>query len=315
MLAVKFKSKRVVVEEVPPPTGSDVLVRVRACGICGSDWTLLESGYPIHGIPGHEIAGELMDGTPVAIEPLDPCGDCRYCVQGDYQVCPGGADRIYGVSRDGGMAEQIRVPARCLVTLPRGLDARTGFLVEPLAVAIHGVRRARVEKSARVLVVGAGSIGLCAAVAASSVGAEVALLARHAGQIEAGVKLGVEIVEPGCLGQYDVVLDCAGTQSATATAWQALRPNGTLLLLAPSWGTIEIPGFTAIAKELQFVVSKMYGSVGTLRDVDSAAAILASRDEIADALISHRYPLADATRAFETARDRKSGAIKVVLEP
>jgi 2-desacetyl-2-hydroxyethyl bacteriochlorophyllide A dehydrogenase len=315
MLAVKFESKRVVVEEVPPPTGSDVLVRVRACGICGSDWTLLESGYPIHGIPGHEIAGELPDGTPVAIEPLDPCGDCRYCVQGDYQVCPGGADRIYGVSRDGGMAEQIRVPARCLVTLPRGLDARTGFLVEPLAVAIHGVRRARVEKSARVLVVGAGSIGLCAAVAASSVGAEVALLGRHPGQIEAGVKLGVEIVEPDRLGQYDVVLDCAGTQSATATACQALRPNGTLLLLAPSWGTIEIPGFTAIAKELQFVVSKMYGCVGTLRDVDSAAAILASRDEIADALISHRYPLADATRAFETARDRKSGAIKVVLEP
>ena len=315
MLAVKFDSKTVRVEERPPPSGSDVLVRVRACGICGSDLTLLDSGYPVHGIPGHEIAGELMDGTPVAIEPIDPCGHCRYCVQGDYQVCPDAADRIYGVSQDGGMAEEIRVPARCLVTLPRGLDARTGFLVEPLAVAIHGVRRARIEKSTRVLVVGAGSIGLCAAVAASSVGAEVALLARHSGQIEAGAKLGIEVVDSEHLGHYDVVLDCAGTESATAIACQALRPNGTLLLLAPSWDTIELPGFTAIAKELQFVVSKMYGRAGTLRDVDLAASILTAREEIGDVLISHRYPLADAARAFETARDRKSGAIKVVLEP
>ena len=315
MLAVRFDSKAVIVGEAPPPSGSDVLVRVRACGICGSDLMLLDSGYPVHGIPGHEIAGELMDGTPVAIEPIDPCGHCRYCVQGDYQVGPDAADRIYGVSRDGGMAEEIRVPARCLVTLPRGLDARTGFLVEPLAVAIHGVRRARIQKSTRVLVIGAGSIGLCAAVAASSVGAEVALLARHAGQIEAGAKLGVEVVDSEHLGHYDVVLDCAGTESATAIACQALRPNGTLLLLAPSWDAIELPGFTAIAKELQFVVSKMYGRAGTLRDVDLAASILTAREEIGDVLISHRFPLADAARAFETARDRKSGAIKVVLEP
>ena len=315
MLAVKFDSKKVVVEEVPPPAGSDVLVRVRACGICGSDLTLLDREFPIQGIPGHEIAGELMDGTPVAIEPIDPCGDCRYCQRGDYQVCPSSAERIYGVSLDGGMAEQIRVPARCLVPLPRGLDPRTAFLVEPLAVAIHGVRRARVEKSMRVLVVGAGTIGLCAVVAASAVGAEVALLARHPGQVEAGAKLGVEIVSSESLDDYDVVLDCAGTPSATAISCQALRPNGTLLLFAPSWETIALPGFTAIAKELQFVVAKMYGRTGTLRDADSAAAILGARDEIADALISHRYALADAPRAFETARDRKSGAIKVVLEP
>ena len=121
MLAVKFHSKKVIIDETPPPAGSDVLVRVRACGICGSDLTLLDSGFPIHGIPGHEISGELEDGTPVAIEPIDPCGECRYCGSGDYQVCVSGAHAIYGVGRDGGMAEQFRVPERCLVPLPRGL--------------------------------------------------------------------------------------------------------------------------------------------------------------------------------------------------
>ena len=315
MLAVKFDSKEVLVEELPAPSGGDVLVRVRACGICGSDLTILDSGFPIYGIPGHEIAGELMDGTPVAIEPIDPCGHCRYCVEGNYQVCPSGADKIYGIGLHGGMAEQIRVPARCLVPLPRGLDSRSGFLVEPLAVAMHGVRRARIEKSMRVLVVGAGTIGLCAAVAVNAAEAEVAVVARHAAQIEAGEKLGVEIVGGESRGEYDVVIDCAGSASATEMACESLRPNGTLLLLAPSWETIEIPGFVSIAKELEFVVSKMYGRVGSLRDIDAAAALLGAREEVSDALISHRFPLADASRAFETARDRKSGAIKVVLEP
>ena len=139
MRAVRFDSKKVIVDEMPEPVGSDVLVRVRACGICGSDVTILDSGFPIRGIPGHEIAGELEDGTPVAIEPLDACGGCRYCADGDYQVCAGADSAIYGVSRDGGMAEQIRVPARCLVPLPRNLDPRSGFLVEPVVQRSHVV--------------------------------------------------------------------------------------------------------------------------------------------------------------------------------
>jgi 2-desacetyl-2-hydroxyethyl bacteriochlorophyllide A dehydrogenase len=315
MLAVRFDSKKVVVDEMPVPTGSDVLVRVRACGICGSDLTILDSGFPIQGIPGHEIAGELEDGTPVAIEPIDPCGQCRYCDDGDYQVCVTGASTIYGVGRNGGMAEQIRVPARCLVPLPRGLDARKGFLVEPLAVAIHGLRRARFESAKHALVVGGGTIGLCAVAAAVSAGAEVGLVARHPAQIEAGKQLGAEIVESGSGGDYDVVFDCAGTASAAVAACEALRPNGMLLMLAPSWTTIELPGLMVIAKELELVVSKMYGRTWTERDVDAAATILGEREEIADALISHRFPLDEAPRAFETARDRQAGSIKVVLEP
>ncbi len=315
MLAVTFDSKNVVLDERPEPRGSDVLIRVRACGICGSDLTVLDSGFPIRGIPGHEIAGELPDGTPVAIEPLDPCGRCRHCIGGDYQVCPNRPEMVIGIGRDGGMAERIRVPKRCVVPLPRGIDARTGFLVEPLAVTVHALRRARIVGGERVLVVGGGSIGLCAVVAASSAGAEVGLVARHDGQIEAGRKLGAEIVEGTSDGDYDVVLDCAGTKGATIRACEALRPNGRLLMLAPSWETIELPGLVVLAKELDLVVSKMYGRGGTARDVDVAADILGARPEVADALVTHRFPLAEAPAAFDVARDRKAGAIKVVLEP
>jgi threonine dehydrogenase-like Zn-dependent dehydrogenase len=315
MLAVKFEAKQVVVDDVPHPTGGDVLVRVRACGICGSDVTILDSGFPIFGTPGHEISGELEDGTPVAIEPIDPCGRCRHCHTGDYQVCVSGTEMIYGIGRDGGMAEELRVPAKCLVPLPRGIDATTGFLVEPLAVALHGVRRAKIDGSMRVLVIGGGTIGLCATAAATSAHAEVGLVARHPAQIEAGTLLGAANVEAGSGGEYDVVLDCAGTASSTASACEALRPNGTLLMLASSWDSIELPGFAVAAKELEIVISTMYGRAGTVRDVDAAATLLGAREEVAAALISHRFPLSDAPKAFETARDRKNGAIKVALQP
>lgn len=315
MLAVQFDSKKVVLADVPPPTGAGVLVNIRACGICGSDVTVLDSGFPIFGIPGHEIAGELQDGTPVAIEPIDPCGSCRYCLGGDHQVCVNGIDMIYGIGRNGGMAEQILVPASCIVPLPRGIDATTGFLVEPLAVAVHGVRRARIDGASRVLVVGGGTIGLCAVAVATSARAQVDLVARHPAQVRAGRLLGAEIVESGAGGDYDVVLDCAGTASATKLACEALRPNGTLLMLASSWDKIELPGLIVAAKELDIVISTMYGRAGTVRDADAAAAILGSREEVAAALISHRFPLSKAPEAFEKSRDRQGGAIKIALEP
>ena len=317
MIGVRFNEGKVEVGEMPAPSGHDVRVRVRACGICGSDLSMLDARFPMAGIPGHEIAGELEDGTPVAIEPLAPCGGCRFCHEGSYQVCERGVEMVYGVGRNGGMAEELRVPARCLVPLPRGLDPRTGFLVEPLAVAVHGLRRARIDGASKVLVVGGGPIGLSAVAAVTAARAEVALVARHAAQVEAGRQLGAEILEAdgAAGGDYDVVIDCAGTESATAAACEALRPNGTLLMLASSWDKIVLPGLTIAAKELEMVVSTMYGRSGTVRDAEAAALILGEREEIGDALVSHRFPLSQAPEAFEAARDRKAGAIKVALEP
>ena len=315
MLAVRFDATKVLLDEVPAPAGSDVLVRVRGCGICGSDLTILDSGFPIAGIPGHEIAGELEDGTPVAIEPIHPCGDCRPCSGGDYQICERGNEMIYGIGRDGGMADYVRVPARCIVALPRSVDARTACLVEPLAVAVHGARRAGVGASSRVLIIGAGSIGLCAAAAVTSAGAHADIIARHPAQLAAARQLGANLVESGSGGDYDIVLDCVGTASATAEACEALRPNGLLLMLASSWGSVILPGLVIAAKELEFKVALMYGRDGDVRDVDIAANILGKREEVADALISHRFPLSQAPQAFEAARDRRGGAIKVVLEP
>jgi threonine dehydrogenase-like Zn-dependent dehydrogenase len=312
MRALQFESGRVRVVDAARPSGDGVRVRVRGCGVCGSDLAMLDAGFAFAGIPGHEIGGELADGTPVAIEPIAACGRCEFCRAGDYQVCRSGTATILGVGRDGGMAEELVVPERCLVRLPAGVAARDACLVEPLAVAVHGLRRAGVHGSQRVVVIGGGAIGLCAVAAARAAGCEVGLVARHEAQRAAGARLGA--LEPEG-SEYDVAIECAGTPGAAAEACARLRPNGTFLLLASCWDQLALPGLVLGAKELTIISSLMYGRGGGGRDADAAAALLGATPSLARILITHRFPLEAAEHAFATARDRKQGAIKVVLEP
>lgn len=296
--------------DVPVARHEGVRVRIRSAGICGSDLQLVESAFAPEVTLGHEMAGELDDGTPVAIEPLVTCRTCDCCERGDYNLCREGPKSVIGVGLDGGMAEEIVVPERCLAPLAPGVSVADASLIEPLAVAVHGIRRVGVGPGARVAVIGGGSIGLCALAAAQAAGAEVALVARHDAQRAAGERLGAGSVK----GEYDVVVDCAGSASALGEAVSVARPGGTLLLLGTYWSGMEMPGIPLCMKEIRVVPSSMYSRQGMVRDFDVAAGLLAARSAIADALITHRFPLAEAVRAFETARDRAAGAIKVVLE-
>lgn len=286
---------------------------VRSAGICGSDLHMIDAGYPMQAIPGHEIAGTLGDGTPVAIEPVLGCGQCDCCVRGDYNLCPTQIERFLGIGHDGGMAEQIVVPEGCLVRLEPGVRAEDACLVEPLAVALHGLRKAGLADTQRVAVIGGGTIGQCALAAVSQAGATVALAARHDVQRAAGERLGAGLVDAS--DGYDLVVDCAGTADALAEACRICRPGGTLLLLASYWDGFEPPGMALCMKEIRVVPSFMYGRFEGGRDVEAAAALLAARPEIPEVIITHRLPLEAAAEAFELARDRKSGSIKVVLAP
>jgi threonine dehydrogenase-like Zn-dependent dehydrogenase len=311
MRAVRVVNGAVEVVDVPSPSGDGVLVRIRAAGICGSDLHMLEHGYHPPVTLGHELAGELRDGTPVAIEPLVPCGACELCAAGDYNLCRSAPSMIVGIMRDGGMAEELRVPARCLVPLPAGVAARDASLVEPLAVCLHGLRKAGLHGGQRVAVVGAGSIGLLAVAAARARGAEVGLVARHQAQAAAGERLGAR----PAAGEYDVVVECAGTASALQTCCALARPGAALVLLSTYWDGFTLPGFILMLKELRLQPSNMYGRHAAGRDIDGAAALLAGMPELPRTVITHRLPLEAAPEAFRIARDRQAGAIKVVLEP
>jgi threonine dehydrogenase-like Zn-dependent dehydrogenase len=311
MRAVYFKDGEVELRDDPEPSEEGVRVRVRSIGICGSDLHMLELKSPLNCVVGHEVAGVMDDGTPVAVEPSMPCWECPSCRAGDYNLCPVGAGKSLGVGRNGGMADELRVPESCLVYLPSNVDVRDACLVEPLAVVVHGMHRAGLEAGQRVVVIGGGAIGLCAVAVARGGNATVGLSARYDHQVAAGKSLGAGEIE----GQYDLVVECAGTEKAVNRAIKLCRPKGKILILGTHWSGLSLQQIPAMMKEITIVSSFMYASNGPVRDSDVAAMLLSKHPEIAKALITHRFPLADAKQAFVVARDRKAGAIKVVLEP
>jgi threonine dehydrogenase-like Zn-dependent dehydrogenase len=310
MRGVRNTETGISVVDLPEPSGPGVDVAVLSSSICGSDLHLISYG-PMPYTLGHEFAGELSDGTRVAIDPSSPCGTCDQCVSGAAHRCRTGPDRALGISADGGMADTARVATTALVRLPEDLPIGDACLVEPLGVAVHGLKLAELTGGERVAVVGAGAIGLAAVAALGPIADGVGLVARHDAQREAGERLGAT----GASGEYDVVVEAAGTQTSLETACELCAPGGTVLFLSTHWTPVPIPGLPALMKELGFRWSYTYGEHSGERELDTAAALLASNSEIAATLITHRFPLEDAAEAFRVATDRRAGAIKVVLEP
>jgi 2-desacetyl-2-hydroxyethyl bacteriochlorophyllide A dehydrogenase len=293
---------------VDEPSGDGVLLEVVASSICGTDLGLVEMGRNDFTL-GHEFAG-LVDGVAYAVEPAISCGTCEECRLGHTQRCTGEHTNL-GIFVDGGLADRVLVPMENLVPLPAGLLVADACLIEPAAVAWHGVRRAHIEPGERVVIVGGGAIGLLAVAMANAAGHHVDIEARHKHQRLAAEALGA--VRPH--GLYDVVIEAAGSPSGLQRCSELARPGGRIILLGVYHDVAPVPGPMTLVKELSWVGAMAYERHGGVREVDQVARILADRPEIARILITHRFPLEDATEAFRKAADRQGGAIKVVLEP
>ncbi len=312
MRAVRNTAEGIVVAQVDDPelTADSTSITVRSSSICGSDIHLLQFGALPFTL-GHEFAGLTASGKAVAVDPNVPCGTCDQCDSGFGHRCRTATHRILGIGADGGMADSVAVRKSALIELPPTLRIEDACLVEPLGVATHGMRQAQLVGGERVAVVGAGSIGLAAVAAARPRASEVGLAARHRHQQIAGERLGAH----DATGEYDVVIECAGTASALERATELCRPGGLVLFLSTLWDPVPIPGFTAMAKELGFRWSFTYGKHEHGHDLQDAAQLLANNSEIATTLVTHRFPIVDAKEAFRVANDRAAGAIKVVIEP
>jgi threonine dehydrogenase-like Zn-dependent dehydrogenase len=229
MRGVRNTETGIDVLEVPDPEAGELaVVDVVASGICGSDLHMLAWG-PLPLTMGHEIGGRLPDGTPVTVWPIVPCEECDRCLAGEPQQCRTGTSRIYGVSLDGGMADRIAVDVRNVLPLPDALPAKDAPLVEPIACSVHAFRRAGVTGADRVAVVGAGSIGLGAAAVGRFLGCDVDVAVRHDAQRSAARAMGAG-TEPD--GEYDVVVDAAGTSSSIARSVELIRPGGTIVIVS-----------------------------------------------------------------------------------
>lgn len=285
-----------------------VRVSVVSSGICASDLHLASFG-PLPVTLGHEFSGRLDDGTPVAVLPAVACGECDRCRAGQDQQCAEVLGAMYGVSLDGGLADEAWVDPTCAKVVPPSLPLEQACLVEPLAVALHGVHRAGVQPGARVLVIGAGPIGLCIVAAIRSLGADVDLAARHERRIEAGARLGAgTAVGP----DYDIVLDAAGTQSSLDTALQRVRLGGTIGVIGTFWGPVTL-GSAFQLREVTMIPAFTYGHHRGVPEFVTAMGVLESVPDLAETIITHHFSLDEAAEAFRVAGDRSSGAIKVVV--
>ncbi|MBY0399982.1 alcohol dehydrogenase catalytic domain-containing protein [Myxococcota bacterium] len=290
-----------------------VRVRTRSASICQTDVALSSFGALPFTL-GHEFAGLLDDGTAVGVEPLAPCGRCRYCLRNDYHFCEKGHAMVLGIGRNGGMAEEVLVPARGIVPLPTGLDVRDACLIEPLSVHLHALALGRLEGRHRVCVVGANrtGFGLLGGAAALARGCEVDLDEQAPIALEAAERIGLGI-RPNDL--YDVVIEADGSEESIARAAERCAPGGTVLMVAGYYSEFKrFKVLPFVARELTVVWGTYYGHHAAGRDADSAASLLARRPEIAQAVISHRFPLAAAREAFALVRS-DTPSLKVVLEP
>ena len=312
MKAVRAAQSGVDVVDLDEPPGTGELLQVRSASICSSDLAYIDLGS--RRILGHELAGLLEDGTAAVVEALYGCHACDQCHRGRYNLCPTHPQRALGVTADGGMAQQFRVPSTQLVPLPPGLDVRDASLVEPAAVSWHALNLAATGPGKRVAVIGAGALGLLAAVGARRQGADdVAIAARHPHQQQVAERLGISQT---IKDRYDVVIEAAGSPSSLAQAIELVAPGGTVVALGfHRSGKVELDWHTMFNREARIIPSLGYCRRETGREMAEAAAMLADQPDITRALITHRYPIEDAAEAFRVAADKSTGAIRVVIEP
>lgn len=330
----KFEVREISIPEIGP---RDVLVRVAACGICGTDVHIYhgdKGSAPVNPpvVLGHELAGvveavgyevtTLQVGDHVSVDPNIYCGKCHYCQIGKKQLC----ENLYaiGVNRDGGFQEYCAVPEAQCYPLRRELPLKYGAMVEPLACCIHGIDRAHIRPGDTVCVIGGGAIGLLMVQLAKYAGASQVVLSEPVEmRRQVGLSLGADAVidpihedistrlteilnVPGA----DVVIECVGTPIATAQAFQAAKRGTTVLLFSvPKPDTVH-------PLSLEDVYQKELTVLGSMINPDThgrAAAMINSGAIRLDAIITHSYPVEQLEEAILMQQSNES--LKVILEP
>jgi L-iditol 2-dehydrogenase len=304
-----------------------VRLRVEACGICGSDLHFWHGHLrrPLGTSPGHELVGTVVDGPAglpdarYAVSPNVTCGTCEWCRRGRTNLCSRGGPGL-GLGRHGGLAELVDAPLENLAPVPDGVDPVVASLTEPLAVTVRGVGLAQVEADQRVLVLGAGTVGLCAALVARDRAAEVAISARHPHQRRAAEALGVtvlgedEVVAWGKEHRPDVVVESVGGTAGTITdAVRLVGRGGRIVVMGTFNAPQPVDLQRVMMKEVALLGSFCYGT-GPRETEFATAARLTGRwaRELAE-LTTHQVPLTEVDRAFAVAEDKSTGAIKVTV--
>ena len=314
-------------EDVPMPKRGEgeVLLKIRAAGVCGSDIPrVFEKGtYHFPTIPGHEFAGEIVEaddksliGRRAAVFPLLPCRKCTPCELGEFANCEN--YDYYGSRRDGAFAEYLAVDIRNLILLPDDLSYACASLVEPGAVARAAVRRLEVKLGDTVVIWGAGPIGLIAAAWAKKAGAGVVRVVDISEEkLAFAKKFGFEAYDPERDGLADCAIEGTGAPQALCNLIKSMKPHSRVILMGnPARDmTITQSVYSQILRReitLRGTWNSSYNS--RINDWEATAKAMADGDLIDyEALITHRYPLERCVEALQMMRDRKEFYTKVTI--
>jgi len=335
MKAVLFDSPgKVRVTEVPDPVigPEDVLIAVKAAGICGTDIHIYEgdfiADYPL--IPGHEFAGQVIDvgeavqnfkpGDRVAVDPGVFCRRCSFCRENRENFCAN--FRAYGVHFNGGFAEMAAIKEENVCRID-GLSYLEGAMVEPIGCGIHGIRQVGIDLGDHVLIFGCGPIGLILMQLCNNSGAatltlvdlveEKLDLAKKLGATNAllaGYDLPAKLRELHPEG-FQVVIDATGSPSVVQDMFNYVRDRGRLLFfgVCPSEAKVEISPYDVYKREL-----KIYGTFALLHTASAAIEMIREKKINAEILVSHRFPLEDFMTALNMMLE-KVGSMKIIIEP
>jgi L-iditol 2-dehydrogenase len=330
-VAVLTEPGTIVLEErpVPEPGAREVLVEVGAVGVCGSDVHYYEHGRigshvvraPL--VLGHECAGRVAAvgaqvtrhavGDRVALEPGVPCGRCRECRAGRYNLC---ADVVFFGTPpiDGAFADFVTIHEDFAFALPGDLSDEAGALMEPLSVGIWACRKAGVTAGDRVLVTGAGPIGLLAMQVALAFGATAVEVSDvNERRLELARRTGAtRVLRPGAdePAEADALIECSGHPAAVRAGIEALRPAGTAVLVGMGPGESgELP--------LALIQNREIWVTGTFRYANTyptAIALAASGRVDLAAIVTGHYALEETERALRAARDDPD-SVKAIVVP
>ncbi len=322
---------RVVDRDVPQAGPEDVVVRVGACGVCGTDVHIYHAGfradYPV--IPGHEFAGEVVEvgervthvqsGDRVVIDPNISCGVCPYCRRGLIHLCENLS--ALGVNIPGGFQEFCRAPAKQVYRLPAGLPLEEAAFVEPLACCVHGIDRAQIQAGDSVVILGAGAIGLLMLQLARLEGARQVIVSEPVpAKADLARRFGADmVVDPTAadLRQAvldrteigaDVVIECVGSARTAEQALGLSRRGGRVVLFGVSPKDAQVPVYPyAVFLNEQSIVGSYINPYTHAR----AIGLLAGGRVCVREIISHRFVLAEFPRAMELAES--GGAVKIMV--
>ncbi|MFC5382098.1 zinc-dependent alcohol dehydrogenase [Aquipuribacter nitratireducens] len=305
--------RRVVVMDVPEPDvgPGEVLVQVRAVGLCGSDLTVFDGDKAVPATPwvlGHECGGTVVSvgagvdaslvGRTVVVEPNVPCRSCGACRESRTSLCP--HRRILGMNVPGVLAERVVVPGDHAWPVPDDWPPQLLALVEPLAVAVAAVRRAGLVGGEDVAVVGGGALGLQLCLALVAAGHSPSVVDLDPARVAAAETIGARAHDD--TRRYDVVLETAGAPGAVAGAVELAKPGGRVVLMGLPPRPVELPVSEVVRRGLVVLGSIIYDHPQDFRQAVRLAGAAEVR-AVAAGLGAGRSP-GEAALAFEQARSR-----------